>query len=104
MAIVGKIPGTDLYRNVERFSNVELDPEVLIVRFDAGLFYANADYFKDKLFEFEKTKHGKLKAIIVDSSGINSIDSTSIYMIRKLLLHYKRKSETSFFWFDWTGS
>lgn len=91
MAIVGKIPGTDLYRNVERFSNVELDPEVLIVRFDAGLFYANADYFKDKLFEFEKTKHGKLKAIIVDSSGINSIDSTSIYMIRKLLLHYKRK-------------
>jgi SulP family sulfate permease len=91
MAIVGKIPGTDLYRNVERFSNVELDPEVLIVRFDAGLFYANADYFKDKLFEFEKTKGGKLKAIIVDSSGINSIDSTSIYMIRKLLIHYKRK-------------
>lgn len=91
MAIVGKIPGTDLYRNVERFSNVELDPEVLIVRFDAGLFYANADYFKDKLFEFETTKGGKLKAIIVDSSGINSIDSTSIYMIRKLLLHYKRK-------------
>ncbi len=91
MAIVGKIPGTNLYRNVERFSNVELDPEVLIVRFDAGLFYANADYFRDKLFEFEKSKGGKLKAIIVDSSGINSIDSTSIYMIRKLLLHYKRK-------------
>lgn len=91
MAIVGKIPGTNLYRNVERFSSVELDPEVLVVRFDAGLFYANADYFRDKLFEYEKTKKGKLKAIIVDSSGINSIDSTSIYMIRKLLIHYKRK-------------
>lgn len=91
MAIVGKIPGTNLHRNVERFSNVELDPEVLIVRFDAGLFYANADYFRDKLFEFEKTKKGKLKAIIVDSSGINSIDSTSIYMIRKLLIHYKKQ-------------
>lgn len=91
MAIVGKIPGTNLYRNVERFSTVELDPEVLVVRFDAGLFYANADYFRDKLFEFEKTKKGKLKAIIVDSSGINSIDSTSVYMIRKLLIHYKRK-------------
>lgn len=91
MAVVGKIPGTNLYRNVERFSQVEIDPEILMVRFDAGLFYANADYFKNKLAEFEHTKDKNLKAIIVDCSGINSIDSTSIYMIRKLLIHYKRK-------------
>jgi sulfate permease, SulP family len=91
MAVVGKIPGTNLYRNVERFSQVELDPEVLIVRFDAGLFYANADFFKEKLHEFERQKSGQLKAIIVDASGINSVDSTAIYMIRKLLIHYKRQ-------------
>lgn len=92
IAVVGKIPGTKLYRNAERFSQVELDPEVLIIRFDAGLFYANADYFRDKLFEFEKAKGGNLKAIIVDASGINSVDSTAIYMIRKLLIHYRKKN------------
>lgn len=90
MAIVGKIPGTNLYRNVERFANVELDPEILIIRFDAGLFYGNADYFRDKLLAFEKAKGSTLKAVIVDSSGINSVDSTAIYMIRKLLIHHKK--------------
>ena len=91
MAIVGKIPGTNLYRNMERFIDVELDSDVMIVRFDARLFYANADYFREKLLEFEKIKGGNLKAIIVDGSGINSIDSTAIYMIRKLLIAYKRR-------------
>lgn len=91
MAIVGKIPGTNLYRNMERFNDVELDSDVMIVRFDARLFYANADYFREKLLEFEKIKGGNLKAIIVDGSGINSIDSTAIYMIRKLLIAYKRR-------------
>jgi sulfate permease, SulP family len=91
MAVVGKIPGTTLYRNAERFSNVEIDPAVMIVRFDAGLFYANADYFRDKLLEYEKAKGTPVKAIIVDASGINSIDSSSIYMIRKLMIYYKRR-------------
>jgi len=99
MAVVGKIPGTNLYRNVERFEDVELNPEVMIIRFDAGLFYGNADYFRNKLLEYEKNRtvgstHGpaKLKAIIVDASGINSIDSTAIYMIRKLKIFYKKRN------------
>ncbi|MBL7898042.1 MAG: sulfate permease [Crocinitomicaceae bacterium] len=100
MAIVGKIPGTNLYRNVERFENVELDPEILIVRFDAGLFYGNSEYFRDRIIEFTETKNQqnklagndkKVRAIIVDASGINSVDSTSVYMIRKLLIHFKKQ-------------
>lgn len=98
MAVVGKIPGTNLYRNVERFEDVELDPEVMIIRFDAGLFYGNADYFRDKLLEYEKSRTAgvgrdrPLRAIIVDASGINSIDSTAIYMIRKLKIYYKKRN------------
>lgn len=91
IAVVGRIPGTDLYRNAERFSQVETDDDILIVRFDAGLFYGNADFFRDKIKELEAQKKVKLKAIIVDASGINSVDSTSIYMIRKLLIHFKKK-------------
>lgn len=100
MAIVGKIPGTNLYRNVERFENIELDPEILIVRFDAGLFYGNSEYFRDRIIEFTESKNNQniaagnnksVNAIIVDSSGINSVDSTSIYMIRKLLIHFKKQ-------------
>ncbi len=100
MAIVGKIPGTNLYRNVERFENAELDPEILIVRFDAGLFYGNSEFFRDHIIEFSENKNQqnklagnekKVKAIIVDASGINSIDSTSVYMIRKLLIQFKKQ-------------
>lgn len=97
MAIVGKFPGTNLYRNVERFEDVDVDPEILIVRFDARLFYANTNYFCDKITEFEKTKDERLKAIIIDASGINSIDSTAINCIKELTKSYKKKGITLLF-------
>lgn len=92
MAVVGKFPGTNLYRNVERFIEVDIDPEILILRFDARLFYANMNYFRDHLVQFEQQKGEQLKAIIIDGSGINSIDSSAIEMVKKLIENYQKRN------------
>ena len=49
IAILGKIPNTHFYRNKDRFNDVEIDDEILIIRYDAQLHFANTTFFKDKL-------------------------------------------------------
>ncbi|MCG8576277.1 MAG: sulfate permease [Flavobacteriales bacterium] len=98
VAVMGKISGEgNLYRNVDRFDNVTVDPEILIIRFDEGLYYANINYFRDKLLELENDRSEEVKTIIVDSSGINSIDSTAIYEIKRMIISYKKREVTILF-------
>ena len=49
IAILGNVPGTSFYRNIKRFKNLSINTEILIIRFDAQLHFANTTYFKDKL-------------------------------------------------------
>ena len=92
LAEIGRIPGQKhIYRNVKRFDSVEIYPKILIVRFDESLFYANVDYFRDKLLEFEQARSEPIDTIIIDGSGINSIDLTGITELRKMILSYHRR-------------
>ena len=46
MAVVGRVPGTEHFRNVERHQ-VETDPSILTIRVDESLYFANARYLED---------------------------------------------------------
>ena len=59
------------YRNKERFNEVILDDEVLVFRFDAQLFYANASYFIETLELMVEEKGSHLKLIVLDAESIN---------------------------------
>jgi SulP family sulfate permease len=89
-AILGQVPDTHFYRNVSRFEGLlKTTQDILIVRFDAQLYFANISFFKDKLEEFVQNKEGKLKLIIIDGESINSIDSSGIYMLKDIITKYK---------------
>jgi SulP family sulfate permease len=90
VAILGKIPDTHFYRNIKRFEGLLItSEEILIVRFDAQLFFANVQYFKDKLEDSIIEKGNKLKLIIIDGESINSIDSSGVYMLSDVIAKYK---------------
>jgi len=90
IAILGRIPDTHFYRNIKRFEGLLITSEdILIVRFDAQLFFANVQYFKDKLEDSVKEKGGKLKLLIIDGESINSIDSSGVYMLSDVIAKYK---------------
>lgn len=75
-SVMGKIPGTTIYRNVRRYKT-EQKPEFLIFRFDAPLHFANADYFKSKVEELIR-EHPETKCLILDLNGVNEMDSTGL--------------------------
>lgn len=89
LAVLGKVPNTThFYRNKERFKDVEMHNEFLIIRFDSQLYFANTNYFKEKLDELVRKKGQDLKLIIIDAEVISNIDSSGIAAINDLLRKY----------------
>ncbi|MBT8177810.1 MAG: sulfate permease [Eudoraea sp.] len=85
-AVLANIKGTDYYRNVDRFSeDIEVRPDLLIIRFDAQLYFANAAYFKRRLLRYIDKKGPELKGVILNAEAINYMDSTATRMLVKTI-------------------
>ncbi|MCK4743926.1 MAG: STAS domain-containing protein [Sulfuriflexus sp.] len=56
---------------------------VSVIRFDGPLYFANTSYFEDMIIERSANK-SKLKYIVVDGQGVNSIDATGEEMLVSL--------------------
>ncbi len=79
IAILGRIKGTDYFKNVNRFADdIQERDDLLVLRFDAQLFFGNKDYFKKELFRYIENKGDALKAIILNAEAITYIDSSAL--------------------------
>ena len=90
MAVLGKLKDTRIYRNVERFEQAEEREDVLIVRVDAQMFFANASYIHDYINEKADSRKG-LKLIILSMEAVSQIDSSAMHMIKDLISEYKNQ-------------
>ena len=97
VAELGKVPDSDFYRNRERFTEVIVDNEVLVFRFDAQLFYANSSYFIETLELMVEAKGAHLKLIVLDAESINRVDSTGVEMLKERIKFYHKKGILFYF-------
>ena len=91
IAVLGAVPDSDFYKNRERFTNVVIEKDILVIRFDAQLFFANASYFRDNLDELADKKGEALKLIVIDAESINRVDSTGTEMLMERISYYQKK-------------
>ncbi len=84
LAELGRVPGTNAFRNLNRFAQAEVDPTVLIVRFDAELNFGNAGFFRDRLQALADARGPELRAIIIDAHTINDMDTSGIFALTQL--------------------
>ena len=97
VAEIGKVPGSNFYRNINRFEEVIISDEILVFRFDAQIFYANSNYFRDNLDEMAAKKGKALKLIVIDAESINRIDSTGVEMLKERIKYYQKKEVKFYF-------
>ena len=97
IAVLGQVPGTHFYRNIKRFDDVIVQEKVLIVRFDAQLYFANTQYFKDKLKEFASEKGSALELLIIDGESLNALDSSAIYALDEIHDYFTSRGITIVF-------
>ena len=92
IAELGQVPGTTFYRNVERFDAVLRREDLLIIRLDAQLYFANIDFFKDKVNELMQARPARsLRTIILNAESINAIDSTAMHALSDLIADWRKE-------------
>lgn len=85
-AVLENIEGSEYYKNVKRFGDeIVSRDDLLIVRFDAQLYFGNADFFKRQIFREIDDKGKDLKGVILNAEAINYIDSSSAQMLKKVI-------------------
>lgn len=83
IAIVGQVPGTEHYRNVQRHE-VITDPRILAVRVDESLFFANAAYLQEYLLR-EVAARPTVEQVLLVASAINFIDGSALEVLTQLV-------------------
>ncbi len=97
IAELGQVPHTHFYRNVDRFDQVTAFEDLLILRCDAQLYFANSNYFRTIVDEKAIEKGNSLKNILLNFDSINNIDSSAIHMVEELIKDYRSHSIDVFF-------
>lgn len=77
-AELGKTPGLDGYHDIGDYPESEIEPGLLIYRFDGPLFFANANYFKSRVIELAEGRDPPLRWFILDAEAITDMDSTAL--------------------------
>jgi SulP family sulfate permease len=82
LAVVGRVAGTEHFRNVKRH-NVQTWPSLLLVRVDENLFFANAQFVEDALHA-ELADHPAARHLVLIASGVNGIDASGLHALGEL--------------------
>jgi len=86
IAVLGKIKGMEYFKNVNRFSeDVEVHDEILMIRFDAQLFFANVQYFENALLNEIDKKGPLLRYVILNAEPVNYLDDTAAKQLKAMI-------------------
>lgn len=83
-AVLGRLPGTEVYRNVRRFPEAETVPGLVLVRLDAQLYFANAAFLRETLLRLADAAPPPLRAVVLDASGVHDIDVSALQSLREV--------------------
>lgn len=91
IAILGKIPGTRRYSDVERNPDNELFPQLLLFRVESSIYYFNTEYIENHILMKVDEAGSSLKTVIWDLNTSPHVDRAGAKMIGQLYLDLKAK-------------
>ncbi|MBB4020155.1 SulP family sulfate permease [Chelatococcus caeni] len=93
MAIIGQVPGTEHFRNVERHQ-VLTDPQILSIRVDESLYFANSRYLEDRIAELV-AQRPDVRHVVLMCSAVNAIDASALESLEEIN-HRLRDADVTF--------
>ena len=82
-AVLGVVPGRAGFHDVSRVRDAEQLEGALVYRFDAPLFYANAERFRARVRSLVK-RRGDVRLVVIEASTIPDLDVTAARMLGEL--------------------
>lgn len=84
-AVLGRVDELKGYHDLERFPDARTVPGLLLFRFDAPLFFANAGHFREQVRARVAEADPPLRWIVVAAEPITDVDTTAAVMLEGLL-------------------
>jgi SulP family sulfate permease len=82
IAVLGRIAGTEHFRNIERYPGGTA-PDVLLLRIDAGLFFGNVEAVNARIEE-ELAARPSTRDLVLVLSAVNAIDTSALFGLTEL--------------------
>ncbi|WP_149137701.1 SulP family inorganic anion transporter [Cupriavidus campinensis] len=83
-AVLGRVPGLRGYHDMKRYPNAARIDGLVLFRWDAPLFFANAELFQQRLTEAVADSPTPVRRVVVAAEPVTSVDVTSADMLREL--------------------
>ncbi|RKT13996.1 high affinity sulfate transporter 1 [Paraburkholderia sp. RAU2J] len=88
-AVLGRVPGLRGYHDLERYPHGEAISGLVLFRWDAPLFFANAELFQERLSQVIAQSPTPVRRVVVAAEPMTSVDVTSADMLRDLVRKLK---------------
>ncbi|KAL4602922.1 hypothetical protein ACB092_10G088300 [Castanea dentata] len=90
--VLGNIPNSMIYRNVEQYPYTNNVPGILILQIDAPIYFANSSYLRERIARWIDEEEDRLKStgetslqyVILDMGAIGNIDTSGISMMEEV--------------------
>jgi high affinity sulfate transporter 1 len=83
-AVLGRVAGVKGYHDITRYPNARLIPGLVLFRWDAPLFFANAELFHDRVLDAVAASPTAVRRLVVAAEPVTSVDVTSADMLAEL--------------------
>jgi high affinity sulfate transporter 1 len=83
-AVLGRADGVKGYHDIKRYPDARLIPGLVLFRWDAPLFFANAEFFRERAMEAVATSPTPVRWLVVAAEPVTSVDVTACDMIAEL--------------------
>lgn len=98
-AVLGRLPGSNVYRNIKQYPLAERYDGIVIVRIDAPIYFANTDNVRTKLTKYEKAAEeelaardsGEVKFVLVELSPVSHVDSSALHILHDMIESYNER-------------
>ncbi|WP_088104757.1 SulP family inorganic anion transporter [Halalkalibacter urbisdiaboli] len=100
---LGYIKKSNTFRDIQRFPEAQTSDELLIIRIDSSLHFANSSFLDETIRSllYEKPK---VKWLILDMSGVNDIDTAAMAVLAELMDYYQKEKNMTVLFANMKGT
>lgn len=84
IAVMGRLDEQGVWRNVARYPEVRLSRQLVVLRPDASLYFANATYLRD-VVERALAERPDAMGLVLDLSAVNDVDAVGLESLERLM-------------------
>jgi SulP family sulfate permease len=104
-AVLGVVPGTNIFLPIKRYDQAKEIPGIKIFRFTAALTFANREHFEANLqkMHYQNVNTSEdIHTVVVDCSSVTSVDTSALKLVERVVKKYNEKNILLLF-ANWQG-